>query len=535
MAPVDISTRHRNEQHRPDAPGATVAIEDAPSLIESNSSRANDAEASRGTDADASVYLEQMRSRVPEWARAAGPAPWLIDSTSAQLRSNDDVEALHRRMEAALALAIVCELDPDRPDVAVLRELVRVSLLRWQIELRSDGLPRSGALRRSPLHAVIASNVVLLLCETTGFQTTLLLRDIARHLRWLARRRPLTPWLESARICALADGAVLAGDHALRQQARAYLARLLKRQNDEGWFPECGGPDLALLSLTVDALARTHCQNEWPELEAPLERSLTFLSHFVRPDGRLGGCFNPSGVISMGMYGVEVLSGSSIDVRGLTLLARRGAGHTPQFDVSLCLAATCARDGLDALRVPVLTGSCHKRFGNAGWSVFATERYFAVVNTRTGGSVHVTWHNGTVDLDDPGVTVLFPHRMLTSGNGAGGCRVEEGEGSVTVSGFLRRAGCGRLRPSSQRLSHDRFRREITFGETSIRIRDEVHCRLPCQTIVCQSRLPSDEVSPNVPAWRVPIFVDGGRHVEVTRTYREGELASSDGREGCTPF
>ncbi len=78
-----------------------------------------------------------------------------------------------------------------------------------------------------------------------------------------------------------------------------------------------------------------------------------------------------------------------------------------------------------------------------------------------------------------------------------------------------------------RLTRDQYDRQITFGDDWIRIRDRVHCRLPCETIVCQSPPPvptrpfgDGSVSRTT---HPPIFVEGGRNVEIIRVYRNGEL------------
>ena len=76
--------------------------------------------------------------------------------------------------------------------------------------------------------------------------------------------------------------------------------------------------------------------------------------------------------------------------------------------------------------------------------------------------------------------------------------------------------------------HDRYRREIAFGQDTIRIRDVVQCRLPCQAIICQSPptalavrfVDADNLAVSR---RPPLFVEGGKKVEILRVYRQGVL------------
>ena len=147
---------------------------------------------------------------------------------------------------------------------------MRCSLIRWQASLLTDGRPASHSVRRDPLTGVIFGQVVRLLDESREFQTPLLLGDIDRFASWVATRRPQTPWIESATLCALAEAAPLVRDSSLLKAAQRRLAVLLERQDEEGWFPERGGADLGCLSLTIDSLARLYVQTGWASLEDPL-------------------------------------------------------------------------------------------------------------------------------------------------------------------------------------------------------------------------------------------------------------------------
>ena len=78
------------------------------------------------------------------------------------------------------------------------------------------------------------------------------------------------------------------------------------------------------------------------------------------------------------------------------------------------------------------------------------------------------------------------------------------------------------------LAHDRCIRRITFGDDTVHIHDRVRCRLPCESVVVQS--PTIEprglfviATPTDRIGRPPIFVGGGRRVDITRIYRNGEL------------
>ncbi len=520
---------------------------------------------------DRSVYLRAIRTSLPRLIRIIGATPWFRDVAHATPRGTTDAKTLYRELGATLAIATLSEIDPGRADRAYLRACVEASLIRWQQSLRSDGRPARRESRRSELHAATMALVIRLLSESACYQTPLSLGDVDRHLRWLSARPEMSPWLEAAAVCAMADGAVLVRDSALLRRSRDRLMALLRRQDSEGWFLESDGPNVSRLSLTVDTLARLYRQNGWTELREPLEAAVRFLSHFVHPDGTVGGssadeCISP--------YGPELLAPVFPDAAALALVCRRhfdgmnsiracesNDDQCAEIGAGLAMAATSATAILPAEHACPFERIGQTRFPSAGVYVFSTEAYFAVVSSKRGGSLRVTWKRGDAPLDDSGVTVIFPHRTRTSARYDPRTRVEDAGHAVTSNGILRRvepskgsfkrwvkrhigplARARRNRPKTRgrsdgklsqhdynRLAHDHFTRTVTFGNDWVRIEDRVRCRLRCETIVCQSPPPScvdlaGRRGPGSRTMRPPIFLEGGKDVSVTRIYRNGRLA-----------
>ena len=311
------------------------------------------------------------------------------------------------------------------------------------------------------------------------------------------------------------------------------------------------------------------------ELAGPLRKAVRFLTHFVHPDGSVGGCYGTCETGFLSPYGVELLAADFSDAAALALVTRRrcerfAADEPVGWHDDLC-AVLGSRIALAAAHASVeLPGGhwypCERvgrtEFGGAGLSIFSTRAYHAVVAGKKGGSIHVTWRSGAPSLEDPGVIAVFPHRTLVSGRWSSRTGQGASESTVASHGVLGRATrmpdsrrpwakrwLRRFRPAGPRrsatdaakdharrgitssgLTHDRFHREITFGDDWIRIRDRVLCRLPCRTIVCQSAS-SGRVNPymdHTVSGRTgcePIFVEGGRAVEITRFYRNGELTA----------
>ena len=533
---------------------------------------------------DRSGYRAAASACLPQLLRMLEPSPWFDEARSRKRRGGDGGARLYRRQAATLAIGLLTELDGELRGDQYLREQVRAALIRWQLTLRGDGRPACRSLRRSPEQPAVAGMVVQLLAETSGFQTETLLDDIARHLEWFVRRPPQSSWLEAELICAMADGALLVRDPSLLKQARVRLRGLLTRQDEEGWFPEYGGADLGRLSLTLDALARAYRQNNWEELAEPLQRACRFMLHFVHPDGSYGGCYSSCGTGFLSPYGVELLAPIFVEAAALAMVARR---RCMRF-VDECLPAW--PDDLDAVMGPRLVlaaavtpphlpddeslpcdvaGRTH--FANAGLSVFVTDAYQAIVGGPQMSALHVTWRTGEPALDDPGVTVVYPHKFRTScGRDRHGYRQVTAQ-SVNVQGILKTPGCksGRWRrwfkrlihrsesapggesrgstkkgersplPDHRRLARDWHRREMTFQDDTIQIRDVVRCRLPCHAVVCQASPPEESnrlVDGDLAdrAARPPIIVGGGRTVEIIRVYRHGELIDLHAKPRLNP-
>ncbi len=559
-----------------------------------------------------SVYIDLAGTLLPRWLRLLGPAPWLEHGILRAPASCLSASMLYRQQAATLAMAILCELDGQRADRAYLAEFVRASLVRWQLSLRSDGRPARRSHRQSPLCGVAFHYLIQLLSERSGFQTALLLKDIENHGQWLARRPPQRPWIEAATVCALVDCAPLIRDPHPLKQARRRLEALLALQDEEGWFPERGGADIGLLSLTIDALARLYRQSGWAELKEPLHRALRLIVHFVQPDGSVGGCYNSCDSAFVSPLGLELLADEFDEAASLAVLCRRRCAELPWDRLYGCDDTSCAVLGasvaLAGAGAPLLSSQHYDypyeqngvtRFPRAGLSIFSTASYRAIVVGKKGGAIRVAWRDRGATLDDPGITVVYQHGLRTSGrtdprtrHSVVASKTEVRGSSVTCGGILRRIPArrqrliswiksigGRIRRAARLrqlnrtgsvessgppsgtandaaqttmiqvqsdpreggsgpagltgldvkgLAHDYYTRHITFGDDWIRIQDRVRCRIPCKTIVYQSAPPTRQDAPDAldgggETANVPLFVDGGRNVAITRVYRNGRL------------
>lgn len=507
-----------------------------------------------------------------EWRSMIGAAPWLKLDRLFGVKGGGRIHDLADRMAAATALGLCEGVETEGTSSTLNRELVRATLALWQSHLTGVGKLR--ACRDHPLAAQMASHVLQLLCEADGYAEPLLLVDVSRHLDWLAQQPAGDGWWEASLLVALADGAVLLRRTELLRYARQRLNELLARQTDEGWFPESGGADVGRLTLTVDALARVYHHHNWDEFTEPLARALRFLRYFVTPSGLTATCGEPFGTGCLSPYGVEILAATHPDAHALSVILRHRYARltqTPEVSWSkeaalrvgpaALLAARCGSATLREPSIEPIPSTPLTRFTRADVTIVETPHYRAVVSPRHGGAVWVWWSRQNSLTQDLGLCVIFPHHTRVSGNVDRSNRSSTTPTAITCHGVLRRLRTGERPRSSfwrrfrkaarlrgddtlrrppltgtkpltkaqhRALLHDHFRRDLTFHEDRIEIRDEIICRMKCEAIVCGSMIdPNAMAATDATACEqhaeAPIYLRGGNHTVITRVYQEGAM------------
>lgn len=110
--------------------------------------------------------------------------------------------------------------------------------------------------------------------------------------QWLARNDETHGFLSNhlaAAAAALYHIYRVTGDEAFECRIRYFLDKILDRQSSEGWYDEYGGADPGYQTHGSFYLARLWQLSGDERLMKSLCRSMTFLAHFVHPDGSLGG------------------------------------------------------------------------------------------------------------------------------------------------------------------------------------------------------------------------------------------------------
>lgn len=512
-----------------------------------------------------SVYADSARAWSSGWPRLIGPSRW---SLGGHIHRGDEwmrPTTMLRSIAAAHALAL------GRSELALsaehTEESIRSALARWQLSLRSDGAPGRAVLRRSPLNALTAWHIVLLLSEHAQFQTPELLADVLGHVRWVAALPPLPPWLEAARIGALAEAAGLVRDSTWLANARSRLPRLLGEQSPEGWFPEPHGPDALRLSLTVDALARACRQHGWAETVEPIQNACQFLCHLHAAHALTAGAIQAGEYGWVSPYGIELMADQLNEAALLAAERRHAARGASRAIPAHWSDDRCAlvgvRHALTAAASPrdLLLGlvdpppARQTVLALSGIVVIRKDDYILTVNAKKGGAFHIYWPARGCAIEDAGVT-LASAKMLTTGRYHMASELTLDNGAVVSRGHLQvqRRTPADTSPSSSRLArlheavrragreallatrsrsgkrremgrHGRFERRIEVRDNEVRVYDHVECPHRFVAAVMQTSAtalaapwPDDGVAGAV---QPPLFLEGGRLLEHTRIYRDG--------------
>lgn len=198
------------------------------------------------------------------------------------------------------------------------------------------------------------------------------------------------------------------------------LERVLRLQDEEGWFPEYGGADIGYLSVAFDMLAEYYWMSQDERVREPLERVVAFLKYFVHPDGTVGGEYGSRNTTYFLPNGLEVMSKlGSADAEAMLQALYNNVGQNHFFLDSVddrylshyilhsFLRALEKRTGVEKFLVlsQLPRETTHiKSFPNSGLVTFCQNGFNGVIGMRKGGVLKL-YRNGKEVLVDCGYRV----------------------------------------------------------------------------------------------------------------------------------
>ena len=238
--------------------------------------------------------------------------------------------------EFVLPLALAYSLDiPDNPyyQQASIREWVEAGILYAAKSAHSDGscddyfpFERAGGAAAFSLLACLDAYRIV---ELENF---IVCAFFEKRADWLAAHQEsgrLSNHQALIALCLELTGQTLDSDR-WKKSAVDRLYQVFSWQTKEGWFWEYEGCDPGYLTLTISILARIDQINPSPELTKAIKAAVTFVAHFIHPDGSFGGeygsrntyNFFPHGFELAGRYIPEALAINDQFLKGL----REGRG-----------------------------------------------------------------------------------------------------------------------------------------------------------------------------------------------------------------
>ena len=190
---------------------------------------------------------------------------------------------------------------------------------------------------------------------------------------------------------------------AFSDRARMFVDRILEHQSAEGWLREYDGADIGYGTHGFFYLALYWKMTACERTQSALERAAGFLSHFVHPDGTIGGEYGSRNTEFYYPAGLELFAPVSATAAAIaaglrpSIAARHVCGvwsmddfnFMPMLNNVLFACEALQAGAAAAPRLPWQCAPFSKRFDEAGLWVINREAFYAVVGLSKGGTVSV--------------------------------------------------------------------------------------------------------------------------------------------------
>lgn len=223
---------------------------------------------------------------------------------------------------------------------------------------------------------------------------------------------------EIAAIAGLYQYYLISGSDAVLKAVKSKVNSVLQVQSPEGWFPEQGGADIGYSSVAFDMLMEYYAASKDEKVKEPAARLLKFLSHFVHPDGTIGGEYGSRNTIYFMPCGLEAFIEMGLDedntaqaMLQMIYIQNRLSSFGDFMNAvderylchyvmhSYCRALQRFREReLINVKLPFNTVH-HTEFKNAGLSTFYNGVYFGIIGCSKGGIIKLFKENREIFWD----------------------------------------------------------------------------------------------------------------------------------------
>lgn len=212
----------------------------------------------------------------------------------------------------------------------------------------------------------------------------------------------------------------LTGDN--NQRDKKLLQIIYDNQSDEGWYKEYEGADPGYQTLCTYYLSCSYEITNNTKLLQSLKSSARFLSHFIHPDGTIGGLhgsrntevFYPAGVVALSSEIEEfAMMAKYLEPKGQHLLPQNIdiGNYIPLLNAYAVAALKYdeVKENIEKIDdKPFYEKNEEKDFKQTGIYLFSNNNYFAIVNYSKGGTMKVfDKKSNTLDIEDGGLFGLL--------------------------------------------------------------------------------------------------------------------------------
>ena len=442
-----------------------------------------------------------------------------------------DADYWHRRSidfpsgsaaEAVLPLALVYSLDfPGNPfhREPALKAWIEAGIRYSARSTHPDGsCDDRFPFDKSPGATAAALLACLNAYSLLGFNDMEMLQFFTRRADWLSaqrdHRRDSTP-LALAALALEAAGRLLGTDR-WEQAAAERIERLLRLQDEEGWFPERKGADPGCDTFVLGLLAQLHQLAPSHELRVAITSGIAFAAEFLHPDGSFGGEYGSAGTASLFPHGFEIAGQwlpEALSVNEQFLLGLLRAPDARDGDRRLltrrCWSYLLAwQNWINDRPAPTPRPTGRRYFKNAGLLIDrrdGCELYVAL----TRGGVFKLWRDGMFVASDTQLSVQMQTRGKFStavANLIGHHRIQLDGHTISVRGrlvvtdqcrtsttrlifrrilmatvgrlvpHLARGRCATHRDTSRKSAPFRFTRSLAWSNGRLLVTDELHAK-----------------------------------------------------------
>ena len=204
----------------------------------------------------------------------------------------------------------------------------------------------------------------------------------------------------AAAAAALEVIARITGEKRFSERAKYFISRILSCQSSEGWYEEYGGADFGYQTHGTFYLARYWQLTQDENLLESLKKSVKFISHFIHPNGTLGGEYGSRNTSFYFPAGFEILSLHCPEAASVAAFMRNSvetqnaAGLAMMDAYNFCpllnnyLFAYDAASELKTAPLP-FNVPAHHVFPKAGLVVHVTDNYQAIFSPSKGGVLKI--------------------------------------------------------------------------------------------------------------------------------------------------